>query len=97
MIPWGKIGWGVLKYGWPVLVLASFFTLGYVTGVSRERQRTNTHALSEITRRLKEYQKVEAKVEKVKEGIRRSRKRKPQDDKRDSCLLSNDPFEKNCL
>lgn len=92
----GSVLWKVLKYTWPILVLAITFYSGYYVGGARVKAKAESHAYQEIVQRMKAEQKVEEKGKVLKKKVAKSRERAPIDDARDSCLLSGDPFSTRC-
>ncbi len=76
-----------------LLLLWKIYSMGYNKALDEQeiaaaRERQNREELA---------QKETDKTDKIIEQIEKHRTRKPADDKRDSCLLSNDPFSVNCL
>lgn len=51
----------------------------------------------ELERRTNAVQQERERTDRITDSIRHDREVQPEDDERDSCLLSNDPYKVNCL
>jgi len=99
------LGWitvlGVLKKLWKPLLLitlaVSLFGVGYFKGKRNCANIVERKVFVEVEKRREEVQKEQVKTKKRQDEIRKSRDKNPANDKRDSCLLSNDPYGVDCL
>ena len=86
---------------WRVLVGAGLVILviggSYWKGRIDVLRKVEIKQHEEIQRRYKTFERTRERTEKKKEEIREDRKSTPSDDKRDSCLLSNDPYSTDCV
>lgn len=93
--------WPYLKrYGLYVvgaLLVGYLFLAVYNRGKQDCINKVEIKTIKEIEYRIDESNKEKATTQKKKKEYSKARKLKPIDDGRDSCLLSNDPFEVDCL
>lgn len=81
-----------------VIVFYAFSLLGtYQCGIRHAVQKQERSNYVEIERRINESIKEQDRIETIKNRIGNSRKINPANDKRDSCLLSNNPFTISCV
>lgn len=88
------------KYRKPLIIVGIvFFLISYIyyRGYKNATLQQNNQVLKEVEQRNKETWKVIESTEKTVRKIKRHRQNKPLDDKRDSCILSNDPFKTKCI
>ena len=90
----------VKRYG---LYVLGAFSIGYIILMAYNRGKQDCaneveiKTIKEIEYRIDESNKEKVSTQKKKTEYTKARKLKPIDDNRDSCILSNDPFEVNCL
>ena len=91
----------ILKKTWPYLLVGTLIISGlwyvYYRGSRRALEKVDRAVIIEIERRANEAAKARARTSKKIKEVEKARKTTPQDDERDSCLLSNNPFEVDCL
>lgn len=80
----------------PILLLSVYF-YGYSRGYNKAQNKVAQEAIKELVERQKEVVKENKKNTTAEKKIKSHRIDKPIDDRRDGCLLSNDPFKTDCL
>lgn len=90
----------ILKRYWKPLVLlvAVLAVVGYIYGRGKSSGRAQVwNQLEKVVKsRVKQEDKVRKRYRDVKDKIEKSRSTSPQNDERDSCILSNDPGSGAC-
>lgn len=84
------------KILWVGAVLAILFGV-YAKGRYDCRTSYRKALDQEIAKRIAEYEKERNKNQEKKDQILEHRRKNPVNDKRDSCILSNNPLSVNCL
>lgn len=87
---------GFLRSFWKPIVFTGLVLLAYYLGFKKASDICTSRAASESAAIASHVVEVTEEVAKVKEEINTARSNN-QDDKRDSCLLSSDPFSSHCL
>lgn len=90
-----------LKSYWKSIAIGSIILLvvggAYVKGRKDCAKQMDKEVIQELERRNDSVERERGKVEQVREKIRANRELTPVDDKRDSCILSGDPFKERCV
>lgn len=90
----------ILIKNWKNIIFLSLLiigtTSGYLKGFNDCKKNYTIKLLREVQRRYEAEKEEYEKTEEVKEKIFIDRGKRSSD-KRDSCLMSNDPFAVNCL
>ena len=91
----------ILKRYWKPLSIVgvSIILLGfaYYKGYNQCRQTSLKKELKDYDKRITDYIEVRDKNDRISKDIDNDRIINPVNDKRDSCLLSNNPLETQCL
>lgn len=88
------------KYWKPILITTVCIVLctgAYVKGRTDTNKKWEHKINQEIANRLEKAQQERDRTDVVRRKIEEARKTRPVDDKRDSCLLSGDPYEAGCI
>lgn len=80
--------WKPLAIGGAVLALWAYT---YTCAVHRTKQAQERAAAKEVVKRTGASRQEQDRINRTKERLRQ-----PRTDERDSCILSNDPFTKEC-
>lgn len=90
----------LLNYWKQIIVISSIFfilTAVYFKGRKDYANHIEKKTFKEIVRNIETVERERDKTEKIRTAIRINRQSNKEDDIRDSCILSNDPFTKGCL
>lgn len=91
----------LLKSYWKPLgiILISAIALGgaYYKGYTKCQETSIKKELNEYHDRVSDYIEVRDENDRIIRDIDNHRRINPKDDRRDSCLLSNNPLEASCL
>lgn len=81
------------------IVVLAFAVVGgaYVKGRRDCARSMEREVAKELEKRVGEVQKERDRTDRIRDSIRSDRESRPVDDDRDSCLLSNDPYQVDCL
>lgn len=85
------------KYLTIPLVIGIIFYVGYFKGRKKCAVDSIKEVQKETEKRIERSYKEEDRINKIKKKYSDDKKINPINDLRDSCLLSNDPFDKDCL
>ena len=85
------------KYFALVGVIFAIASASYLKGRRDVALQQTKETIKELERVHTNVERERDKTEVVRDRIRTNREAHPKNDKRDSCLLSNDPFKVNCL
>ena len=92
---------GFLKAHWKIIGIVCGITaivyFVYDTGRRDCERRIESITQKEVQRRFEADQKEQDRLVKIRRRINRERSIQPINDKRDSCILSNDPYTKRCI
>ena len=95
------IGLNVLKNYWKQLAIVALFTMllgvAYCKGRKDCATQMEKAVVKDLERTFKSVEEERGRTNDIRETIRSDRERNPLDDKRDSCILSNDPFQTRCI
>ena len=90
-----------LKAYWkPIAIVIGSLTmlvLAYSKGARDCRNKLDRAVAKEVIYRVEDTQETRGVIEKTQDTISENRQKNPKDDRRDSCILSNDPFSTDCL
>lgn len=78
-----------------MIALVLFFT--YYKGRKDYALKIEKQTREELEKRHDSVDRERNRTDKIRDSIRRDREAFPEDDERDSCLLSNDPYSVNCI
>lgn len=85
------------KYLIGLLVFGSVIGIAYFKGYNDANRKFINNEQRQLQKQIRNYEEVRISTEKVQSDIQESIQKTPTNDKRDSCLLSNNPFSKDCL
>lgn len=90
-----------IRNQWKAFAIAGLVLL-LVSGIYLKGRRDCANQMErevarELERRTNEVQRERDRTDRIGDNIRHDREIRPDDDDRDSCLLSNDPYKVNCL
>lgn len=78
-------------------IILAGLAFAYYKGASECAEKHEKKVRKEIQERFEELLREEERLEAIKRSLEEDRTRTPLNDKRDSCILSNDPYETDCL
>lgn len=90
---WKPLALLVLSLG---LITGAYYK-GYQKGKNKVIQTVEHTVYVEVEKRHEAAEQERTRVEQIGERIAKDRRESPINDKRDSCLLSEDPFTERCL
>ncbi len=79
------------------LALAGAYFYGYYRGTTKANLKLAEKQVEVLIKRQEETIKEQEKNSQIKNKILKIRTERPADDKRDSCLLSGDPYHTKCI
>lgn len=88
------------RYWKAIAIVMAIITLAggsYVKGRRDEAKKMERAVAKELERRIGELQRERDRTDGIRDSIRNDRELHPVNDDRDSCLLSNDPYQVDCL
>lgn len=85
------------KYLIGFLISISIIGIAYLKGYNDANRKFVAKEHKQLQKQIRNYEEVRIKTEEVQSDIQESIQLTPKNDKRDSCLLSNNPFSKDCL
>ncbi len=86
--------WKPIALGIAFIVLCGSF---YIKGRIDSSRNWERKIAKEIIKREEAFRKETERLEGIIARINQSRKDRPIDDRRDGCILSSDPYSKDCL
>lgn len=96
LLPILSAGFGFLKKYWAYVLIAAVAGGLVLYGRSCYKTKIEIQDVKETIKRERKEREVVDRVTKIRRKIEDSRKVDPNNDERDSCLLSNNPTEKDC-
>lgn len=80
-----------------ISVVLSLLTASYIKGRRDCARRQDNLVSREVERIYENTEKEKGKLDQTNRRIEDEREKSPDNDQRDTCILSNDPFAKRCF